>query len=111
MRIVLNNLLPFKGFGAMNLFGILFLRVDWVDNNSTDTICRLFAHERIHSAQMKELLYVGFYACYLAEWIYRLLFHTKSAYYGISFEREAYANQDNPDYLETRKRFAQWRRK
>ena len=111
MRIVLNNLLPFKGFGAMNLFGVLFLRTDWVDNNSTDSICRLFAHERIHSAQMKELLFIGFYIIYLLEWVYRLMFHTKTAYRGISFEREAYAHEDDPQYPDTRKRFAQWERR
>lgn len=68
-----------------------------------------YNHEAIHTAQMKELLYVFFYVIYFLEWLYRLIFHTKTAYMGISFEREAYDNEANLNYLDTRKHFAQWR--
>lgn len=67
-------------------------------------------HEKIHTAQMRELWYVGFYVLYLLEWIYRLAFHTRTAYRGISFEVEAYEHQYDYDYLKSRKRFAMWRR-
>lgn len=65
-------------------------------------------HEYIHTEQMKELWYVGFYILYILEWLYRLVFHAKTAYKGISFEREAYQHEKDLDYLKTRKRFAQW---
>lgn len=67
-------------------------------------------HEAIHTAQMKELLYVGFYVLYLLEWLYRLVFHTRTAYEGISFEEEAYSHQHEKDYLKTRRHFAMWRK-
>ena len=67
-------------------------------------------HEYIHSEQMKELWYVGFYLIYVLEWLFNLVFHTKEAYMRISFEREAYAHEKDLDYLKTRERFAQWKR-
>ena len=65
-------------------------------------------HEKIHAAQMKELLYIPFYIWYVIEWLIRLIqFRNSSmAYRNISFEREAYANDKNLTYLQTRERFA-----
>lgn len=107
MKIIRNNIIPFKGYKAMNLFGILFVREDAklteVDIN----------HEAIHSAQFKELLWIFYYPIYLIEWLIRVLFSkdrfTHKAYRNISFEQEAYKNEDNLDYLKTRKLFAMWR--
>ena len=59
----------------------------------------------IHTAQMKEMLYIFFYLWYVAEWIFRL-FMKGNAYRNISFEREAYANEEHVIYLEDRERFA-----
>ena len=58
-------------------------------------------HEEIHGAQQKELLLIGFYFVYFVEWIFK-------GYQNVSFEREAYANEEKKDYLNTRKSFAQW---
>lgn len=100
--IIKNNIIPFRGYKAMNLFGIIFLRKEYtlteVDLN----------HEAIHTAQMKELLYVFFYIIYFLEWLVRL-FINKDAYRNISFEKEAYSNENNLEYLKTRKCFSQWR--
>lgn len=99
MKIIYNNIIPFKGFKAINLFGIIFARkqLNQIDIN----------HENIHTAQMKELLYIGFYIWYLIEWILRLILVKDSmkAYKMISFEVEAYKEQDNLDYLRNRKHF------
>lgn len=99
MKIIYNNIIPFKGFKAINLFGIIFARkqLNQIDVN----------HENIHTAQMKELLYIGFYIWYLIEWILRLILVKDSikAYKMISFEVEAYKEQDNLDYLRNRKHF------
>ena len=56
---------------------------------------------------MKEMLYVFFYLWYLIELFVRLIILRDShkAYRAISFEREAYANQDNLAYREGRKRY------
>lgn len=107
--IVVNNCIPVKGFVAMNLFGVLFIRRDEWLKESDGARMGTINHENIHTAQMRELLYVPFYLLYLLEWLYRLLFHTKTAYRGISFEKEAYANQTDINYLATRKHYAQWK--
>ena len=107
MKIVYSTVLPFKGFLAINLFGRVFVRRELAYKFGAVTL----NHEAIHTAQMKELWFVGFYIIYFFEWLYRLVFHTRTAYKGISFEREAYANEGNLEYLTTRRRFAQWKRK
>lgn len=86
--VIENKLIPFKGFKAINLFGVIFVRKG-ARMTSTD-----FNHEAIHTAQMKELGYVFFYVLYLIEWLYRLC-KSGNAYRNISFEREAYENEDD----------------
>lgn len=102
MKIIRNKYIPFPGYKAINLFGILFVRgnarIDEVPIN----------HEAIHSAQMKELLYIPFYIWYVIEWLIRLIQFRNShmAYRNISFEREAYQNQEDMHYLKSRERLA-----
>ena len=98
MKIIENKLIPFKGFCAMNLFGCLFCR----DKREINDF--VINHEEIQTAQMKELGYIPFYALYLTEWAIKLLFKG-NAYRNISFEREAYSNQYNLDYLKERKHY------
>lgn len=103
MKIIRNRVIPFKGFNAINLFGVLFARKDARIDNT------VINHEKIHTAQMKELGYVFFYLLYILEWIVRL-FLPGNAYRQISFEKEAYDNEHNPDYLCSRPHFAQWKK-
>ena len=103
MKIIYNNIIPFPGFAAVNFFGVIFARKKYRPLSETTV-----NHEAIHTEQMKELLYVGFYLCYLAEWIVRL-FMKGNAYRNISFEKEAYRGQRIPGYVQTRQRFAHWR--
>ena len=98
MKIIRNKFIPFSGYKAMNLFGVLFVR------GNARISERTLRHEAIHTAQMKEMLYVFFYIWYVIEWLIRL-FMKGNAYRNISFEREAYANQDNLNFLKNRKRF------
>lgn len=105
MKVIYNRLLPPKGFKAINLFGVVLVRKG----------CRMTAtdlnHEAIHTAQMHELLYVPFYLLYVLEWLWLLPRYPKrhEAYRRISFEREAYAHQAEPDYLKTRPMFNQYK--
>ena len=99
MKIIYNNFIPFKGFKCINLFGVLFARKGAYIGEQT------LNHERIHTAQMKEMLYVGFYVWYFVEWLIRLL-GKGNAYRNISFEREAFDNDEDLTYLASRKRFA-----
>lgn len=108
MKIIYNGFIPFKGFKAINLFGIVFARRECRPISNT-----IIRHESIHTAQMQELLYVGFYLLYLLEWIFRCvkrIYTGQEAYRYVSFEREAYANQRKRTYLTYRKPFAQWRK-
>lgn len=68
----------------------------------------LINHERIHLQQQQELLILPFYFLYVSEWLLRtvLYFDSYKAYQNISFEREAYQNELNMEYLSERKRFS-----
>ena len=90
---------PIQGVKAINLFGVLFVRKDAVLSDVD------INHEKIHTEQMKELLFVFFYLWYVIEWFIRL-FKEGNAYMNISFENEAYFNQDNLNYINERKRFS-----
>lgn len=62
-------------------------------------------HERIHLRQQFEMGLVLFYIWYFAEYLVRLIEfgdHSK-AYYNISFEREAYRNERDLEYLRKRR--------
>lgn len=87
MKIIYNNYIPFNGFKAINLFGIVFARRKLSQKD--------IKHELIHTKQMKKYFYIGFYILYILEYIKNLFvykFNTKAAYKNISFEKEAYAN-------------------
>lgn len=87
---------PFGKFAAINLFGRLFIK-DNEYHSIRDIIMRpevyisLIEHERTHTYQQKELLYVFFFIWYCVEWVFKL-FTTGRAYWNLSFEREARYN-------------------
>lgn len=103
MKIIYNNIIPFKGFKCINLFGVLFARRGAYIGEKT------LNHEAIHTAQMKEMLYVGFYVWYFIEWLIELCHYGTIAYHTNTFEREAFDNDDDLTYLANRKRFAWWK--
>lgn len=99
-RVIVTRFAP-KGM-VLNLFGFYLTRDDsWVGD-------RIINHERIHDAQQRELLFIIFYLLYLIEYLFRLIqFRShKKAYYNISFEREAYANDRDFSYLKKRSFFS-----
>lgn len=102
VKIVRTSFLPFHGFSAVNLLGVLFVHPGVYLSHE------MMNHERIHTAQQREMLFVFFYLAYFMEWLVRLPMRG-NAYRKISFEREAYANQRNLDYLQSRPHYA-WRR-
>ena len=65
-------------------------------------------HEKIHSAQQRELFYLPFFIWYILEWLVLCLkYHNRNeAYRHIRFEEEAYAHQHDLHYLDTRRRFS-----
>lgn len=104
MKVVFNNIIPFPGFAAINLFGVMFVRNGVYRNNKIPK--KTYTHESIHTAQMKEMLYIFFYIWYFLEWLVQLCLHGKYAYYWISFEREAYGNEKDDKYLNKRKSYS-----
>ncbi len=108
-KTIYSKIIPFRGFTALNLFGVVFIRRD---AGLTDAqLQKVLAHEAIHTAQMRELLFVPFYLAYFVEWLVRLCIDYKTAYRSISFEREAYDHQSESGYLDVRRHFAQWRKR
>lgn len=99
MKVIYNNIIPFKGFKAINLFGVLFVRKGCYMSEKD------LNHERIHSEQMKEMLFIGFYIWYFVEWLIEIFHYGSTAYHTNTFEREAFDNDDNLTYLDNRKPF------
>ncbi|MCH5346544.1 MAG: hypothetical protein J1E63_05505 [Muribaculaceae bacterium] len=98
--IIQSKLMP-KGI-CLNLFGTFWARdTRWIDRYVVN-------HERIHTAQMRELLFIPFYILYGIEYIFRLLRYRNrsAAYRNLSFEREAYTNGNDLTYLSQRRHFA-----
>lgn len=87
---------------CLNLFGTFWSReTDWIDKY-------VINHERIHTAQQKELLFIPFYVLYGIEWLFRFIQYRNQhqAYMNISFEREAYKYGNDLNYLKTRKPYS-----
>lgn len=96
MKVIYNKIIPFKGYKAITIWPFIFARkkLSEIDIN----------HEKIHLAQQLELLIIPFYIIYLIEWIFK-------RYRNISFEKEAYANQEDMNYLEWRRKpYSMWRK-
>jgi len=68
----------------------------------------LINHERIHLKQQIELLIFPFYLLYLINYLINLIKYKNhyQAYFNISFEKEAYACDQNLNYLKSRKFFS-----
>jgi hypothetical protein len=65
-------------------------------------------HEKIHFKQQQELLIFPFYLLYLLHYLINRLKYRNhhEAYLNICFEREAYANDRDLEYLSKRKLYA-----
>jgi len=84
----------------MTIYPFIFLKDKSLISNSI-----LINHERIHLKQQIELLWIFFFVWYVIEFLWHLirLRNWNKAYHSISFEKEAYQNEDNLYYLEDRK--------
>jgi hypothetical protein len=106
--IIRNSKIPqaaswFFSVGAITLYPFVFVKGEGSE--------KMINHERIHLAQQKELWILGFYVLYLLDWALNLAkgMSKKEAYRNIIFEKEAYENDDNLAYLETRVKMG-WRK-
>lgn len=96
--IVAKKIVP-KGYAAIALFPFVIVANEKYRENK-----ELLNHEGIHLRQQAELLVVFFYIWYGIEFLIRKNEYRdrSTAYRNISFEREAYANESNLNYLITR---------
>ena len=99
MFVYVNRFLIPKNFTGMSLWPVIILKYSELKNNTT-----FINHERIHLRQQIELLILPFYVIYGAEFLIRLIQYRnrRVAYRNISFEREAYQNEKDLDYLKKR---------
>jgi hypothetical protein len=88
----------------LNVYGMALFPFILVKNKSLKKDKYLINHEKIHLIQQLELLIIPFYILYLINYfINRFRYHDHdAAYRNIFFEREAYQNDDNLDYLKKR---------
>lgn len=103
MIIVCQNLLKNTKINGITLYPFIFIKNQEDKKNKV-----LINHEKIHLRQQLELLIVFFYLFYVAEYYYHFfkLKNAHKAYLAISFEREAYANEHDLNYLKKRKFWA-----
>ncbi len=99
MIVLVNRYLFQKKFSGIAIWPFIILKHKRLKE---DTV--FLNHERIHLRQQIELLVIPFFVWYGIEFLLKL-FHYKNsyqAYRNISFEREAYSNEKDLDYLKKR---------
>ncbi len=89
----------------INIWAISFGFWVWCKGKLSDKTKR---HETIHYQQQLELLFVGQWLLYLLFWLVGLIRYLDGAkaYRENPFEREAFGNDGDKDYLHSRRRFA-----
>ncbi|GAA4275861.1 hypothetical protein [Aquimarina mytili] len=100
MRIVVNKYLIGRHFVGLALWPFIVVKDSFLKDDEA-----FINHEKIHIRQQAELLVLPFYILYFAEYIIRVFQYRnlQLAYRNISFEREAYYNEDDLNYLKKRK--------
>ena len=97
--VILSKIAP------INIWAISFGIWVWCRGELSEQTKR---HETIHFQQQLELGFALQWTIYAFSYLYHLvkLKDSREAYYDISFEREAYGNEADKNYLENRKRYA-----
>jgi hypothetical protein len=94
-----------KFFTPKNIKGISLFPFIIVENKQIKLDKYFINHEKIHIKQQLEMMLVLFYLWYGIEFVIKLFKYKKFylAYENISFEKEAYLNEKNLEYLKNRK--------
>lgn len=92
-----------KNYTGLAFYPFIILKHKSLSKNDV-----LINHEKIHLRQQVELLLIFFYIWYIIEFLFHLIRfgNWNKAYHSISFEKEAYYNEANPNYLLDRKFWA-----
>lgn len=98
MKVIYNNIIPFKGYKAINLLGLVFVR-----KGAKFT-------EVSFKANGRDVMDIFLPFWYGIEYLIILCFakwnKQNERYHDVSFEEEAHNNDSNLDYLSTRKHYA-----
>lgn len=97
--ILFSKYLVPRGYTGITIYPFVFLKHKALIEDKV-----LVNHERIHLRQQIELLVIPFYIWYSLEFLIKLLYYRNwhLAYINISFEREAYINENDFNYLKSR---------
>lgn len=124
MRLIWNKYLPPKGFLAITILHWILLREEYRNRLTASRLQQTVRHESIHEQQWLDFTpswfpdwlrcIIGgvlFYTTYVIEWLIKCIISLFTlgkvkAYMSISYEQEAYKNQDNLSYLKERKHFS-----
>ncbi|MEJ6792148.1 MAG: hypothetical protein QNK89_05280 [Lacinutrix sp.] len=98
MILISKYLVP-RGYTGITIYPFFFIKFKAL---KTDVV--LINHEKIHLKQQLELLILSFYIFYVTEFLVKIFKYKnwEQAYRNISFEREAYKNQNDLNYLKSR---------
>jgi hypothetical protein len=96
--IVSKYLIP-KKYRGLTFFPFIIIKDGYDKSNKI-----LINHEKIHIRQQLELLILPFYIWYFSDFLIKMIRYKdkNKAYKNIIFEREAYANEKDLDYLKSR---------
>lgn len=100
MFVIIFSRLFAKNFRGLAIYPFIFLKDKELRQNK-----KIMNHERIHLRQQIEMLWIFFFLWYGLEFLVRWaqFKNPNVAYFNISFEKEAYANEIHPGFLAQRK--------
>lgn len=98
MILIFKYIFP-KRYVGLTLWPVIILKENRLKQDDV-----LINHERIHLKQQLELFILPFYIWYLIEWLIGVMRfrNFNEAYRNISFEKEAYQNERNLNYIKER---------
>lgn len=99
MIFITNKFLVRQGFNGITLWPFVIVRHSLLLDDVV-----FINHEKIHLKQQLELLLLPFFFWYFIEFVVKLCKYKNAhlAYRNISFEREAYTNEKDLNYLKKR---------
>ena len=105
MIYIFKHIIP-RGYVGLTIYPFIFLKREQLRFDED-----LINHEKIHLKQQVELLILPFFILYTLEWFIKFIKYQNGflAYKNLSFEREAYINECNLDYLKNRKRWSSFK--
>lgn len=99
MKVIQNKIIPFPGYLAINIFGVVFTR----DKEKFMKNPANYRHEYTHTLQYKELWYLGFLPVYCYYYLKNRLWYKMNHK---PLEAEAYNTQNTDWYNDHREKFA-----